>query len=72
MHLHQELVRWVERSAGVDRVMLVTDAMGAAACGDGEYRLGALDVTVSDGVAKLAGTETIAGSTATMLSLIHI
>ena len=69
VHLHPDLVAWVEHSAGVKRVMLVTDAMGAAACGDGAYRLGALEVTVADGVAKIAGTETIAGSTATMDAL---
>jgi len=69
VHLHPEVVRWVERAVGVDRVMLVTDAMGAAACGDGQYRLGALDVSVHGGVAKVAGTETIAGSTATMDAL---
>lgn len=69
VHLHPELVAWVEHSAGAKRIMLVTDAMGAAACGDGAYRLGALDVTVNGGVAKIAGTDTIAGSTATMDAL---
>ena len=33
---------------------------------DGDYRLGSLAVEVVDGVARLAGTDTIAGSTATM------
>lgn len=69
VHLHPELVRFVEQSAGTDRVMLVTDAMAAAACGDGEYRLGSLAVGVHEGVATLAGTDTIAGSTATMDAL---
>ncbi len=69
VHLHPDLVRWVERSAGPDRVMLVTDAMGAAACGDGSYRLGTLDVQVQHGVATIVGTSTIAGSTATMDAL---
>ena len=35
--------------------VLVTDAMAAAAAADGDYRLGRLDVTVRDGVARLAG-----------------
>ena len=69
VHLHPELVRWVERSTGTSRVMLVTDAMAAAASEDGEYRLGALEVEVRGGVATLAGTDTIAGSTATMDAL---
>lgn len=66
VHLHPSLVEWVLRSAGPERVMLVTDAMQAAGCGDGSYRLGALDVEVSRGAATLAGTDTIAGGTATM------
>ncbi|NYF17468.1 N-acetylglucosamine-6-phosphate deacetylase [Microbacterium sp. AK009] len=47
------------------RIALVTDAMAAAGAADGDYVLGDLDVTVSDGVARLTGTETIAGSTLT-------
>ena len=47
--------------------MLITDAMAAAGRPDGNYRLGELDVTVSGGVARLAGsTGAIAGSTASM------
>ncbi len=65
-HLHPALVDWVVESAGAERVMLVTDAMAAACCPDGGYRLGALDVDVAGGVARLAGTDTIAGGTATM------
>jgi N-acetylglucosamine-6-phosphate deacetylase len=33
---------------------------------DGRYMLGSLQVQVTDGVARVAGTDTIAGSTATM------
>jgi N-acetylglucosamine-6-phosphate deacetylase len=33
---------------------------------DGAYRLGSLTVDVVDGIARVAGTDTIAGSTATM------
>jgi N-acetylglucosamine-6-phosphate deacetylase len=40
--------------------------MAAAGMPDGTYRLGGLQVEVADRVARLAGTETIAGSTATM------
>jgi len=65
-HLHPALYRQVTRAAGPGRVALVTDAMAAAALGDGRYRLGSLRVDVVDGVAHVAGTTTIAGSTATM------
>lgn len=47
------------------RVALITDAMAAAAGDDGDYRLGALDVAVHDGLATVAGTDTLAGSTLT-------
>jgi N-acetylglucosamine-6-phosphate deacetylase len=66
VHVDPGLYRHVSRSVGPDRVSLVTDAMAAAGMADGAYRIGPLDVDVSKGVAHLAGTETIAGSTATM------
>ena len=66
VHVDEALYRHVTRSAGPDRVALVTDAMAAAGMADGAYRIGPLDVDVSDGVAHLVGTDTIAGSTATM------
>lgn len=66
VHLHPAVIRHVVATAGPDRVALVTDAMAAAGVGDGPFRLGGLDVDVADGVARLRGTTTIAGSTATM------
>ncbi len=66
VHLHPALYREVTRHVGPDRVALITDAMAAAGMADGSYTLGALDVEVSDGVARVAGSDTIAGSTATM------
>ncbi len=66
VHLHPALYRNVTDWVGPDRVALITDAMAAAGMSDGAYTLGALDVDVVDGVATVAGTDTIAGSTATM------
>lgn len=66
VHVDAALYRFVSRSAGADRVSLITDAMAAAGMHDGAYRIGPLAVDVVDGVARLAGTQTIAGSTATM------
>jgi N-acetylglucosamine-6-phosphate deacetylase len=66
VHVDGALYRHVARSVGPDRLSLVTDAMAAAGMADGAYRIGPLDVEVCDGVAHLAGTDTIAGSTATM------
>ncbi|TWF81572.1 N-acetylglucosamine 6-phosphate deacetylase [Pseudonocardia hierapolitana] len=70
LHVHPALWEHVVRSAGTGRVAAVTDAMAAAGMPDGEYHLGAMRVTVSDGVARLAaGSDgragAIAGSTAT-------
>lgn len=66
VHLHPSLYRQVAGLVGINRVSLVTDAMAAAGMPDGDYRLGSLPVRVDAGVARVAGTETIAGSTATM------
>lgn len=64
LHVHPAMLRFaVERAAG--RFVLVTDAMAAAGAGDGNYRLGPLEVEVSAGVARLA-SGTIAGSTLTL------
>ncbi|WP_159570420.1 N-acetylglucosamine-6-phosphate deacetylase [Curtobacterium sp. 18060] len=64
VHVHPVVADTLLRAAP-GRVALITDAMGAAGAADGSYRLGSLDVTVTDGVAHVAGTDTIAGSTLT-------
>lgn len=66
VHVDAALYRHVTRAAGPDRLSLITDAMAAAGVSDGRYQIGRMDVEVADGVANLAGTSTIAGSTATM------
>jgi N-acetylglucosamine-6-phosphate deacetylase len=62
-HLADDTVRLAHRIAGADRLMLVSDAMPAAGLGDGDYRFADREVTVTDGVARLRGTGTLAGST---------
>jgi N-acetylglucosamine-6-phosphate deacetylase len=66
VHVHPAVVHATVQAAGADRVALVTDAIAAAGADDGEYRLGPMAVDVVDGVARVRGTSTIAGSTATM------
>ncbi|WP_020574302.1 N-acetylglucosamine-6-phosphate deacetylase [Actinopolymorpha alba] len=66
IHLHPATIAVSVRAAGVDRVSLVTDAMTAAGMSDGTYGLGAQSVRVENGVARLAGGDSIAGSTLTM------
>ncbi len=70
-HLDDITIRLAARAAGPGNLVLITDAMAAAGMADGDYRLGELSVTVTDGVARLAdraqgGVGSIAGSTATM------
>ncbi|TNM39815.1 N-acetylglucosamine-6-phosphate deacetylase [Nocardioides albidus] len=65
VHLHPAMYDQVRRWVGPSRIALVTDAMAAAGMADGAYTLGSLDVTVEGGQARVAGTDTIAGGTAT-------
>lgn len=65
VHLHPAVVRSFF-AAAPGRVCLVTDAMSAAGAGDGDHLLGPLLVRVRDGVARVATTGAIAGSTLTL------
>jgi N-acetylglucosamine-6-phosphate deacetylase len=66
VHVHPAVLQAVIQAAGPDRVTVVTDAIAAAGCDDGEFRLGPVPIDVVSGVARVRGTSTIAGSTATM------
>lgn len=66
VHLHPTVVRIAARHAGAGRTVLVTDAMAAAGVGDGVYSVGALRVTVRDGVPTLDGGGSLAASTLTL------
>ena len=65
VHLRPEVVALVFHAAGA-RVALVTDAIAAAGMADGDYDFGRVPLRVRGGVARLAGAQTIAGSTLTM------
>lgn len=49
-----------------DRLIAITDAISATGMPDGTFTLGGLEVVCADGVARLAGTDTLAGSMMTM------
>ncbi len=66
VHVHPAVLHAVIEAAGPDRVAVITDAIAAAGCDDGAFRLGAVPIDVVSGVARVRGTSTIAGSTATM------
>lgn len=69
VHLHPAVLRRTAAEAD-RRWAMVSDAMAAACCGDGDYRLGPLAVTVAGGVARILGEGrepgAIAGSTVTL------
>jgi N-acetylglucosamine-6-phosphate deacetylase len=77
VHLDDGTVRTVFDLVGPGRIALVTDAMAATGMPDGGYRLGALDVVVSAGVARLAlegpgaAPGSIAGGTSRLLDLVR-
>ena len=71
VHLDDGTVRTVLDLVGPGAVALVTDAMAATGMGDGTYRLGALDVDVTAGVARLAGGGSIAGGTTRLLDVVR-
>ena len=64
-HVSDADVRVIAKNAE-SRLIFVTDAMSAAGQPDGEYKIGSLEVRVSNGVARLATNNSLAGSTLTM------
>lgn len=64
VHLDPAIVRLLF-DAAAGRMALITDAMAAAGSEDGRYELGAVGVTVENGIARTDATGAIAGSTLT-------
>lgn len=66
-HLPDFVVQNIVRCKGVERILLVTDAMAAAAAPPGRYRMGEVLAEVGpDGYVRLPGTPYLAGSALTM------
>lgn len=65
IHVHPAVLRLMAHAKGVERMILVTDAMRATGLEDGEYDLGGQPITVQGGVARTA-TGSLAGSTLTL------
>nr|WP_231994849.1 N-acetylglucosamine-6-phosphate deacetylase [Vaginimicrobium propionicum] len=70
IHLEKDVIKMAVQTAGVERVILVTDAMAAAGAPEGDYSLGGLPVRVTNHTARLITPGqtlgAIAGSTLTM------
>ena len=65
IHVHPAAMNVLARCKGVERTILITDAMRAAGLPTGEYDLGGQPVTVADGQCRLRDG-TLAGSVLTM------
>ncbi len=62
-HLPESFLRVALRAKGIERSILVTDAVAPAMCQPGEYRLGEIDIELrADGRVTLKGGDRLAGS----------
>lgn len=65
LHVHPLVMKVLVRAKGIERVLLVSDAVAPAGLPDGQYKLEDRDIIVQEGAVRLPDG-TIAGSTLTM------
>lgn len=65
IHTHPAALR-IAYKTNKDGLILVTDAISPLGFEDGEHHIGQLRVRIENGVARIAGTETLCGSIASM------
>ena len=70
-HLFPPIIRLLLKTKGLDRMIAVTDSIMAAGLPDGCYVLGANDVVVAHGDAKVISDGARAGSTLTMIKAVR-
>jgi N-acetylglucosamine-6-phosphate deacetylase len=66
IHVHPAALRLAVRAKGADRIALITDSVNAVGLGDGDFRVGGLDVAVKEGQARLKEGGALAGSVLTL------
>jgi N-acetylglucosamine-6-phosphate deacetylase len=66
IHVHPAVIRATFQMLGKERIILISDSVRATGMEPGEYELGGLRITVKEDRAVISGTETIAGSIATL------
>ena len=67
IHVDPAMIRLFFKAKGADKTVLITDGMAATGMPDGKYKLGDLDVEVSNGRCTSAGSPgVLAGSVLTM------
>ena len=65
VHVHPQMIRILLRIKGIERVILISDAIRAAGLRDGDYDLGGENVHVNNGIARNSDGN-LAGSTLTL------
>jgi len=65
VHLHPQTIKLIYKLKGPDKMVLISDSMGATGLGDGDYSLGGEKVVVKDSIARLEDGS-LAGSTLTL------
>jgi len=70
LHIHPEVIRMVHQLYG-DRLNLISDSLRCAGMPDGDYELGGQPITVKGGKATLSGTDTLAGSSISVLDALR-
>lgn len=65
IHTHPAALR-IAYKTNKDGLILVTDAISPLGFEDGEHHIGQLRVRIDNGMARIAGTETLCGSIASM------
>lgn len=70
IHLHDAAVKMALKMKGIDKILLVSDAMRAAGLDDGDYELGGQKVIVKDGAARLE-SGSLAGSTLNLRKAVY-
>ncbi|MDF2940042.1 MAG: N-acetylglucosamine-6-phosphate deacetylase [Gammaproteobacteria bacterium] len=62
IHVHPDMLKFTLKVKGSQHLVLVTDAMRAKCCGEGEFELGGQAVVVRNGEARLKQNGRLAGS----------
>ncbi|MBR5260839.1 MAG: N-acetylglucosamine-6-phosphate deacetylase [Oscillospiraceae bacterium] len=70
LHIHPAVIRLVHKLYG-DKLNLISDSLRCAGMPDGDYELGGQPITMKNGKATLTGTETLAGSSISMLDAVR-
>lgn len=72
IHVAPEAVKVAVRCKGKDRIVFITDSIGAAGLPDGEYKFGPLPTIVKDGVARIAEGNLAGSSLRTNIALKNV